>query len=370
MSISAMRPCLFVVSTSETPCGVEDFALRLTKALQLNEPAGGYDLLRFSGHWSEFMRTLRQMAKADRIAFSLPLVAWKPTIVLPWIILLFAYVRRQNVSVFLHEWSSLHPLRRLVLIPFVLLGKTIIVLSPFIRNQIASDRWIGWASKKCRLSLHAPTIRRPEGRRITDIARRVEARRSDKSIVIGHFGSIYKGKGTDALLDVCAYLRGQNADASVVFIGGITKSLDDYENEFLKKIKDLNLEDRVIVTGYVESEEELFAIFDRIDVFLYIFPEGMTARRSSVLASLQSGRPVVVSAPGFANEFSHHPGYTSLIEKGALVFFPSSATTADLAGQVSSAARQPIRTSMINYDTWWKKAARATAEILNSRSPH
>src|SRR5258707_14692977 len=118
MSTSAMRPCLFVVSTSETPCGVEDFALRLTKALQLNEPDAGYDLLRVSGRWSKLMPTLRQMAKADRIAFNLPLVAWKRTIVLPWILLLFAFVRRQNISIFLHEWSSLHPLRRLVLIPY------------------------------------------------------------------------------------------------------------------------------------------------------------------------------------------------------------------------------------------------------------
>ena len=95
----------------------------------------------------------------------------------------------------------------------------------------------------------------------------------------------------------------------------------------------------------------------------------MTARRSSVLASLQSGRPVVVSAPSSANEFNHHPGYTSLIESGALVLFLPSATTADLADQVASDARQPARTSMIDYDAWWKEAAQATAEILNSRTP-
>jgi glycosyltransferase involved in cell wall biosynthesis len=369
MPTSMPRPCFFIVSTSETPCGVEDFARKMAAALRQNEPDGGYDILPVSARWSELPRALREMAKADRIVFSLPLVAWKRTIALSWVLVLCAFFRRQKIFVYLHEWSSLHPLRRLVFIPFVLLSKTIIFLSPYIRSQFTADRWVRWASGKSILALHAPTIRRPESRRVTEIVSRVKKLKRDKSIVIGQFGAIYKGKGTDALLDVCAYLCGQNVDASVVFVGGMTKSLDGYGDEFLNKVNTLKLENRVIVTGYVDNDEELFAIFDLIDVFLYIFPEGLTARRSSVLASLQAGRPVVVSEPTVAGEFSHHEGYTSLVENGAIVFFPSSATVEDLAGTVMSVARQPSKAStLIDYDAWWKRAAQKAAEMLEGRT--
>jgi len=50
-------------------------------------------------------------------------------------------------------------------------------------------------------------------------------------------------------------------------------------------------------------------LFERIGVFLFLFPEGLTARRSSVIACLQSNRPVVVSAPRSGDEFRHHDGF-------------------------------------------------------------
>jgi glycosyltransferase involved in cell wall biosynthesis len=364
MSNSTNRTCLFVVSSTETPCGVEDFARKLTAALDARDK---YDLFPVSGRWSELPLILRRIAQADRIVFSLPLVAWKRTIILPFVLLMWAWIGRRQIFLYLHEWSSLNPLRRLVFVPFLVLSETIILLSPFVRDQLASDRSVRWVVTKCRLAIIAPNIRQPVGRHVTEVALRVERLRTEKAIVIGQFGAIYKGKGTDVLLDACAHLRGLGTDASVVFVGGITKSLDGYENDFLAKVKALKLEDRVIVTGYVDDSEELFAIFERIDVFLYVFPEGLTSRRASVLTVLQSGRPVVVSEPINAEEFSHHEGYISLIGSDALVFFPREATTADLAGAIMSAATRPNRASVsVDYDTWWRNAARKSAAILDA----
>ena len=126
---------------------------------------------------------------------------------------------------------------------------------------------------------------------------RDRARAQDYDIVIGTFGSIYKGKASTALLDICRHLNSRGVRALMVFVGSHTRSLDDYENEFRAATKQKGIEDHVIVTGYVEEEGEIFALFEQIGVFLFLFPEGMTARRSSVFAALQSDRPVVVSAP-------------------------------------------------------------------------
>ena len=48
-----------------------------------------------------------------------------------------------------------------------------------------------------------------------------------------------------------------------------------------------------------------------------------TPENASVIACLQSDRPVIVSAPLSRNEFLHHAGLTALIERGALSFVPA-----------------------------------------------
>jgi hypothetical protein len=44
-------------------------------------------------------------------------------------------------------------------------------------------------------------------------------------------------------------------------------------------------------------------------VFCYPLEEGITARRSSILACVQSGRPVIVTGPAGTDEFDHHPRF-------------------------------------------------------------
>ena len=87
--------------------------------------------------------------------------------------LLFACMVRCRVNVFMHEWTALHWLRRLALAPFVLLSRTIIVVSPFIAGEIARTPWLMGAAKKCRLVPNAPTICRPAEPRVTERVLRV-----------------------------------------------------------------------------------------------------------------------------------------------------------------------------------------------------
>jgi len=156
------------------------------------------------------------------------------------------------------------------------------------------------------------------------------------------------------LLEICDHLRLRGVRALAVFIGSFTKSLDDYEGQFRSRVRELALERQVVITGYVDTEEELFALFDRIGVFLFHFPEGFTARRSSVIACLQSNRPVVVSAPQSRSELLHHAGLTALIDSGALSFVPRSASADEIADQLLAAAGRGRRASpAIDFDSWW-----------------
>jgi glycosyltransferase involved in cell wall biosynthesis len=290
-------------------------------------------------------------------------------LLLPLVVLLFACMARCRVNVFMHEWAALHRLRRLTLAPFVLLSRTIIVVSPFIAGEIAGTPWLFGAARKCRLVPNAPTIRRPGAPRVTEHV--VQLRDAAKScdVVIGYFGAIYKGKAATALLDVCENLNRSGVRAGIVFIGSFMKSLDGYEQQFWSKVAAYGIADQVIVTGYIADEAELYTLFDEVGSFLFLFPEGLTARRSSVIHTLQSDRPVVVTAPRAMTEFAHHAGFTRLIETGVLSFVPEGADLRAIADQLLAVAKQGKRSApAIEWDTWWRATTAATRAALRNEA--
>jgi glycosyltransferase involved in cell wall biosynthesis len=269
----------------------------------------------------------------------------------------------------MHEWTALHWLRRLALAPFVLLSRTIIVVSPFIAAEIAGTSWLMGAAKKCRLVPNAPTIRRPAAPRVTERVLRVREAAKSCDVVIGYFGAIYKGKAATALLDVCENLRESGIRALIVFVGSFIKSLDGYEQQFWSKVAEYGIADQVVVTGYIADEAELYTLFDAVGSFLFLFPEGLTARRSSVVHTLQSDRPVVVTAPRSMAEFAHHAGFTRLIEAGVLSFIPAGADLRAIADQLLAVAKQGKRAaSAIDWDAWWHATTAATRAALRKET--
>jgi glycosyltransferase involved in cell wall biosynthesis len=358
--------CLFLLTPSKEACAVEIFTQKLVGALQERYPDEGYEMLPISGRLRDLPSVLRSVAGADRIVYSVPLVAWKRMLLTPLVILLFATAIRCQVSVFMHEWKGLHRLRRIALAPIVLLSRTIAVVSPFISAQIAADWRLIGAGAKCRLVPHPPTIQRPRERCVTDRIEHVREAARGCDVVIGCFGSIYKGKAATALLDICQQLNERGMRAMIVFIGSFTQSLDHYEQEFWWKVKALGIEDQVIVTGYIPSEAELYTLFEEIGAFLFLFPEGLTARRSSVIACLQSNQPVLVPAPHSATEFDHHEGFSALIKSGMLSFIPPAADSRAIADQLLAIARQEPRTApVIDAEAWWRAATSATQAALS-----
>jgi glycosyltransferase involved in cell wall biosynthesis len=361
----AQDRCLFLLTPSKEECGVESFARLLVSALQNDYPDDGYAVLAVSSRWRDLPAVFRKIAAADQVVFSVPLVAWKRLLLLPLVVLVFACLARCRVNVFMHEWSALHWLRRLALAPFVLLSRTIIVVSPFIAGEIAGTPWLMGAARKCRLVPNAPTIRRPGAPRVTERVVRVREATKSCDVVIGYFGAIYRGKAATALLDVCENLRNSGIRALIVFVGSFIKSLDGYEQQFWSKVAEYGIEDQVIVTGYIADEAELHTLFEEVGSFLFLFPEGLTARRSSVIHTLQSDRPVVVTAPRAMAEFAHHAGFTRLIEAGVLSFIPEGADLRAIADQLLAVAKQGKRPApAIDWDTWWRATTAATRAAM------
>src|SRR5262249_41101209 len=103
----------------------------------------------------------RAVGSAHNVVCNFPIVAWKRVIFAPLLALLFARLRGRRVVLIQHEWGRLHWLRRLTYLPAVLLANRIVMFSPLVRNELASDPLVGWTARKCTLAPLPPNIAAP-----------------------------------------------------------------------------------------------------------------------------------------------------------------------------------------------------------------
>jgi hypothetical protein len=182
--------------------------------------------------------------------------------------------------------------------------------------------------------------------------------------VVGHFGSIYPGKQPNALLDIGAILKARGQKPLIVYIGSFIRGVDKVEQEFHARAAELGISDDVIVSGYVASDHEVFGLFSTVDAFCYPLDEGLTARRSSILACVQSGRPVIVTGPTEPDEFNHHPRFKELIDRGAIVLVARGSEGAVYADHIVATSRQPPAPAPFDFDGWWQDVADAVRAQL------
>jgi glycosyltransferase involved in cell wall biosynthesis len=344
-------------------CGVGQFTLRLAETLEKLEP-GSTSALTLSQKESSIADIWRAIGSARNIVCNLPIVAWKRVILSPLLALLFARLRGRRAVLVQHEWGGLHWLRRITYLPAVVLANRIVMFSALVRKELADDPLVGWTARKCVLAPLPPNIEAPAGITDSKLRQRLAEARAQGRLVIGHFGSIYPAKQPNALLKICATLKTRGLKPLVVYIGSFIRAMDNVEEEFYARAQKLGVADDVIVTGYVGSDHEVFGLFSELDVFCYPLDEGITARRSSILAGVQSGKPLIVAGPAEANEFDHHPRFKDLIDRGAIVPVVRGADADAYADRIAAAAKRPSIPEPFDFDGWWRDAGEAVAAEL------
>jgi glycosyltransferase involved in cell wall biosynthesis len=339
-------------------CGVGQFTRLLGAAIEKSD-LGGCTTLTLTREAGSAIDIWRAAGSASNVICNFPIVAWKRVMFRPLLALAIARLRRRRVILLQHEWRGLHWLRRITYIPALLLADAIVMFSPLVKRELASDPLFGWTARKCVLAPLPPNIEAPSGTTDSPLRRQIAAARDAGRLVLGHFGSIYPGKQPNALLDICAVLRRRGRNPLLIYIGSFIRGTDNVEADFHARAAELGLTDAVMVSGYVASDEEIFGIFSEIDAFCYPLEEGITARRGSVLACVQSGRPVIVSAAKDPNEFEHHARFRQLIDSAAIVPVPGGAGDDAYADQIISALQRPAVRTAFDFDGWWSDVAQA-----------
>jgi glycosyltransferase involved in cell wall biosynthesis len=310
-------------------CGVEAFSRKLAQQLghrgrsqELN-----FDLASLS----------RSLDSCDAIVMNFPIVAWKKRLAEPLVAAVIARLKGKRVTVVLHEWASLDWKRRLTLWPVTRLADAIVFSSPEIRDEWKQSRWSAYGKTSLGIVPIPPNLAPAEGLSVGPAASAIREHRRAGRIIIGQFGSIYPKKNSVELLAIARELMNAGHDVFVVFVGSFIKAMDNVEDDFKRAVEQQDLGDRVLVTGYIGTDEEVFSAFREIDVFCYRFAEGLTSRRGSVLAAALSGRRVVVNAPQHPDALAHHSLFQALVDNGNIVVCPAGADIGAMARAVGLA---------------------------------
>jgi glycosyltransferase involved in cell wall biosynthesis len=354
---------LFLGAGPQMQCGVGQFTRLLSEAVEKLDPGSSttLTLTRSEGSAAEIWRAI---GSARCVVCNFPIVAWKRVMLRPLLALAVARLRSRRIILIQHEWGGLHWLRRITYLPALLLADTIVMFSPLVRRELAGDALVGWTAQKCVLAPLPPNLEAPAGIVDSKLRQRLAAAREEGRLVIGHFGSIYPGKQPTALLDICAVLKERGLKPLVVYVGSFIRGVDKVEEEFDARAAELGVSDDVIVSGYVASDHEVFGLFSQIDAFCYPLDEGLTARRSSILACVEAGRPVIVTGPAEADEFDHHPRFKELIDRGAIVLMARDADEAAYAERIAAALKWPTVQAPFDFDGWWRDVAQAVRTQL------
>jgi glycosyltransferase involved in cell wall biosynthesis len=349
---------LFLGAGPQMQCGVGQFTRLLGETVEKLDPGRctTLTLTRTEGSVADIWRAV---GTARNVVCNFPIVAWKRVMFRPLLALAMARLRRRRVILIQHEWAGLHWLRRITYLPALVLADTIVMFSPLVRQQLAQDPLVGWTAQKTVLAPLPPNIEAPAGSADSKLLQRLAAAREGGRLVIGHFGSIYPGKQPDTLLNICAILKARGRRPLVVYIGSFIRGVDEVEHEFYARAAELGISDDVIVSGYVASDHELFGLFSAIDAFCYPLDEGLTARRSSVLTCVQSGRPVIVTGPADRCEFDHHPRFKEVIDRGAIVLVAQGSDDGVYADRIVSALKWPSVQAPFDFGGWWQDVAQA-----------
>ena len=326
-----LRHTVTLVSDATRLCGIEAFTRRLSERLTTLEP-DQHVMVPLPKTWAEFQALRAQLRQCKTLLVSLPVVAWKRRLAMPLFAIVAARSAGTRVQLIVHEWNDLDWKRRWVLRSYVPWASSLLFSSPMIRDQFATDVTSRLATSRRGLVPIPQNMPRPAILPKTAIAVQMAAARSAGRLVVGHFGSIYPKKQSVFILDVAAEIKRRGIPVLAVFIGDFVGGGADARPLFQARIAELGLGDDVMITGFIDADDDVFAALDGADVFAYLFAEGLTSRRTSVLACVASGRPVVVNATADAPaEFAHHPTYRTVLAQGRLVLTAHDATPAVMA---------------------------------------
>jgi glycosyltransferase involved in cell wall biosynthesis len=118
--------------------------------------------------------------------------------------------------------------------------------------------------------------------------------------LLAYFGFLNESKGGEDLIRALDRLVCRGYDTHLLMIGGQVGDVDPtnraYADQARSLVHSLGLDERVHWTGYTSSEE-VSANLLAADIVVMPYRDGVSFRRTTLIAALRHGRPVVTTQP-------------------------------------------------------------------------
>lgn len=303
---------VLVASDDYMKDGVAQYIKQLAREMQCINSTVKTLKFNFKGFFNSIFFVKRSLKESSILHLQYPMEYWGNSIN-PGIAFFIAYFlirfsKRAKVVLTLHEWNSMHLLRKFSIIPLLWVVDTIVFVSPSEESYFKSSilgRLSGSNSKKTHIIPIGVNLKVEPINKKTLTELRLEITEGDeKCLVIGYFGFIYDWKQPYKLLDMVAgYVRsGQNV--KLVIAGDFPSDHVSQKNHFKKYIEALNIKENIYWPGYIEDESEVANLLSICNVVMALYEDGLTSRRGSFWYLVELGVPIITTKPQRSNEFT------------------------------------------------------------------
>ncbi len=189
------------------------------------------------------------------------------------------------------------------------------------------------------------------------------------TFLLAYFGFLNESKGGEELIAALAQLRQQGLDARLLLIGGDIGHADPTNVAYAQKVQTLidhhHLAEFVDRTGYV-SLSEVSANLLAADAVVMPYRDGVSFRRTTLMAALQHGCPVVSTIPAAPDLVPEiRPGENMLlVPPGDPIALAES--LARLAGDMALRQKLSQEARQLGGLFQWDKIAAATQDVYQT----
>ncbi len=208
---------------------------------------------------------------------------------LPFLTKLFGLLcgRRVAFHIRLHEFSMARVSRKIAILVLLLLADDVQIPGERERKQLKHI----FGEKIREAKIGSNIVVYPAERPATVTACRQ----------ISYFGSVYPGKGIRPMLELWSRLAQDDLEGKYQFviIGEINSKngnhFEDYHRQVEEWIRELNLSERIRITGYLD-ERNVSSELQKTACATLLYEDGLSLRRGSFLACLAHGVPIVTTS--------------------------------------------------------------------------
>lgn len=194
----------------------------------------------------------------------------------------------------------------------------------------------------------------------------------ENTLLLAYFGFLNESKGGEELIEAVALLRQQGFEARLLLIGGEVGHADPTNVTYAQKVQALierhHLADFVYRTGYT-GLSEVSANLLAADAVVMPYRDGVSFRRTTLIAALRHGCPVVSTLPADPHLIPEiRPGENMLlVPPGDAAALAQAA--AQLAGDPALRQKLALGAKELGDLFEWDKIAQDTAVLYHRLDP-